>query len=297
MPPETETITLDANGVRFAALSCGEGPLVLCLHGFPDTANTWADLLPKLADAGYRAVAPHMRGYAPTAVPQHGNYDPETLADDVFALAHALDARHFSIVGHDWGAVAAYAAAMRNTGRLRGIVAAAVPPLVRFLGNMRPAQIRRSWYMFFFQLPGVAEKRLARDDFALVERLWRDWSPNWHFSPADIAPVKQALAEPQARKAALGYYRALLPSLMRPARARRLLAGKMDVPAQVVAGRQDGCIGPDVFKGTADCFSGECDLAYMDAGHFMHREQPDAFNRYVLDFLGRHSPPAKRTAN
>jgi len=290
-------IQLQANGIAFSALACGEGPLVLCLHGFPDSARTWSGLLPALAATGYRAVAPFMRGYAPTEVPADGRYDPGSLAADVFALADALGAQRFFVVGHDWGAVAAYAAATNRSERLLGIVTAAVPPLPRFLSNMRGAQLRRSWYMLFFQLPGIAEKRLARNDFALVERLWRDWSPDWDFTAADIAPVKQALATPAARTAALGYYRALLPTLLNPHRARPLLGTKTTTPALIMAGTRDGCIGTEMFTGSENGFTGACDTLHLDAGHFMHRELPGEFNAHVLHFLDHHRPPGDSAAD
>lgn len=287
MSETAEVLRLHGNGLRFTALAVGEGPLVLCLHGFPDSAHTFDELAPALADAGYRAVAPFMRGYQPTAVPTDGDYRPETLGRDVLALADALGCRRFAIVGHDWGAVAAYAAAALAPERVRGIVTAAVPPLPRFLRNMSPAQVRRSWYMGFFQLPIVADRRVAADGRAFVERLWRDWSPGWDFDVETIAPVQAILGNPDSRRAALGYYRALPASLLGPRRGRerRRLLGRLDVPALVVAGDNDGCIAPSMFAGTEGCFTGSAQLVRLPAGHFMHRELPARFRRLVETFL------------
>lgn len=287
-----DTLHLKANGLQFAARTAGSGPLVLCLHGFPDSADTFGDLLPRLAGAGYQAVAPFMRGYAPTQIPKDGDYRVGTLGRDAIALADALNASRFAIVGHDWGAATACAAAALAPQRVSGIVTAAVPPLRKFVSNMRLGQLRRSWYMGFFHIPWLADAAVARNNCALIERLWSDWSPGWHYTANDIAPVKRILSQPQCRRAALSYYRAMLPVLAGAAgwRERKTLLGQLDVSARIIFGRQDGCIGPDMFRGAAECFSRASDVHGLDAGHFMHRELPDAFAELTLEFLSRINP-------
>ncbi len=262
---------------------------MLCLHGFPDSAQTWDALLPGLADAGYQAVAPFMRGYAPSDVPGDGAYDALTLARDVLALADALAPEApFYLVGHDWGAITGYAAASLAGARLAALVTAAVPPTSRFLAHMSAAQMRRSWYMGFFQLPGVAERALAARDMALIDRLWRDWSPGWAYTRADIAPVKAALSARANRRSALGYYRALPGVVLNKRQRRRMMAWRTTVPTRIVYGETDGCIGPEVFAGSQTCFDGPFDMQALAAGHFMHREAPVAFERLVLDWLHAH---------
>lgn len=289
MSAPIQTIELQANQLTFIARSCGEGPLALCLHGFPDSAHTWDELLPRLAAAGYRAVAPFMRGYAPTAVPADERYDAGMLAQDVLALARQLSDAPCVLVGHDWGAVTAYAAAIADPARIHAFVAAAVPPTSVFLANMNIAQLRRSWYMLFFQCHGLAERRLAANDMALVERLWRDWSPGWAFTSDDIAPAKQALAHPAARRAALGYYRALLPLLLNTRRRGQMMSARISVPGRLIYGQQDGCIGAELFAHSTDCFDVPSDLQAMAAGHFMHRERPERFAELVLDWFDKHA--------
>ncbi len=286
-----QTLQLNANGLRFTAHAAGKGPLVLCLHGFPDSAHTWDALLPELAGAGYRAVAPFTRGYAPTQIPADGDYSVATLALDVLALADALGERQFYIVGHDWGAVMAYAAAAFAPDRILGICTAALPPFRQFLLNTRAAQARRSWYIGFFQLPFLPELALRKNDCALIDKLWRDWSPGWDYSAADIAPVKEILGQHASCKAALGYYRALPPALVGPrAQGDRVrMFARLDVPARVIRGTQDGCIGTDSFAGTQARFTSPCELHTMTAGHFMHREQPREFAGNVLEFLADSS--------
>src|SRR2546423_8762255 len=126
----TEIATIRANDLTFGYLEAGDGPLALCLHGFPDSAWTWRHLLPALADAGYHAVAPWLRGYAPTAVPADGRYQSGALVADAVALHDAFGGDGDAVlVGHDWGAIAAYGAAAVAPDRWRRVVTGPVPAL------------------------------------------------------------------------------------------------------------------------------------------------------------------------
>jgi len=287
-----ETLKLKANGLDFTARACGNGnsPLVLCLHGFPDSAYTWDVLLPELAAAGYRAIAPFARGYAPTQVPSDGDYSAPTLGLDVIGLADALGTGKFHIIGHDWGAVMAYAAAAYAPERVISMVTAAVPPLRRFLLNMRPKQMGRSWYIGFFQMPWVPEQHVKKDNCAFIDQLWRAWSPDWEYSEQDIAPVKAILSQRENCKAALGYYRALPWPLVNPraGRERSRLLGTMHTPTRVISGEQDGAMGPEQFIGTESCFDVPSELLTWNAGHFMHREYPEKFRDAALEFLAKY---------
>ena len=204
--------TVTANGLEFAYLSAGpeDGPLALCFHGFPDTARTWRHLLPRLADAGFRAVAPFLRGYAPTGVPVDGAYDTGTLALDACALHDALGGGDDAVlVGHDWGALLAYPAAAHEPDRWAKVVTMAVPPPRALgFGFFDYPQLRRSFYVFLFQTP-LAELAVSLDDHAFLDRLWADWSPGYDGS-WDRARVKDALAGEANLSAAIGYYRAML---------------------------------------------------------------------------------------
>jgi pimeloyl-ACP methyl ester carboxylesterase len=161
--------------VGTATLSClvdGDGPLVVMAHGFPDGPSTFRHQVAALR--GYRVVRPFMRGYAPSSVARDGRYDAGRLADDLLAVGEHFSREPFVLVGHDWGAVAAYAAAARAPSRIRKLVTAAVPhPRVAGLRWLKPRQLAKIWYMAFFQLRGIAERRLRRDDFRFVDELWR----------------------------------------------------------------------------------------------------------------------------
>lgn len=280
-----------ARGIEFHTLEAGDGPLVLCLHGFPDHARSFRYQLPVLAAAGFRAVAPFMRGYAPTGPAPDGCYQTAALAGDAVALIEALGYQDAVVVGHDWGALAAYGAALAAPRRVRTLVAAAVPYgpqlVTAMTGNYD--QHKRSWYMFFFQMP-LAEAAVAQDDFAFLERLWRDWSPGWQWPSEEMAALKETFHQPGVLAAALGYYRAAFnPALQDPALAdlqMRMLMTPIEVPALYLHGADDGCIGRELVAGMADFFPRGLRVEMVPgAGHFLHQERPDVVNRVLLEFL------------
>ena len=214
-----EQRTITANGLEFAYLTDGpdDGPLALCLHGFPDTAHTWRYLLPELAAAGFRAVAPFLRGYAPTAgAGRRALPDRGAGAGRQRAARGARRRRDAVIVGHDWGALATYGAVAHQPDRWRRAVTAAVPPTASIgMSLFTYAQLQRSWYMFFFLSP-LAEVALPLDDYSFIDHLWRDWSPGYD-GAWDVARVKESIGDPERIVAAIGYYRALYdPSLQVP---------------------------------------------------------------------------------
>lgn len=276
---------VEANGIRFGYFEAGQGPLVLCLHGFPDTAHTFLATLEALAEKGFRAVSPFMRGYPPSSGPANGDYSILRLGEDVLALIPALGHHRAHVVGHDWGAVAAYVAANLGPERLGKLVTAAVPHLR--VQRPIPAQLRRSWYIGFFQLPRVPEWRIRRQDFALIDRLWRAWSPGWRYTAADVAPVKEALATPEGLCAALGYYRALAGRASLDPLTRKVAFGRIGIPTLTFAGVDDGCMGIEMFENQAEGFTGPLEMIRMEgAGHFMHREDPAEFHQRLIRFLG-----------
>jgi pimeloyl-ACP methyl ester carboxylesterase len=287
-----DQLRVSANGVDFAYLADGpeDGPLALCLHGFPDTAHSWRFLLPELASAGYRAVAPFQRGYAPTSIPEDGRYDTGTLALDACALHEALGGDGSAVlIGHDWGAFATYGAAAYQPERWRRVVTAAVAPQASMAAAFFTFdQLKRSWYVFLFQT-ALAEYAVSLDDYAFIDRLWSDWSPGYDGS-ADAARVKEALAGPERLTAAISYYRATFagPPEHPEAAAAQVASGTTGPqPTLCVHGADDGCMGIDTIGPVTDFLAPGSELVVLeDAGHFMQVEQPEAFNGHVLRFLG-----------
>jgi pimeloyl-ACP methyl ester carboxylesterase len=282
---------IDIDGMGFAYLEAGSGPLALCLHGFPDSAWTWRHLLPRLAADGYRAVAPFLRGYAPTDVPDDGLYQPGAIARDANALHAALGGEDDAVlIGHDWGALATYVAAAAAPERWRRVVAAAVPPQAAIAeAFFSYDQLQRSWYMFFFQSP-LADMAVPIDDLAFIDRLWADWSPGYE-ATEDLAHVKDCLRDPANLTAALGYYRATIGSGARSPELDALeasaAAGPPPQPTLYLHGVDDGCMGIDLADRAASLLtSNGSRMARVDGtGHFLHLEAPDRVNDLIADFL------------
>jgi pimeloyl-ACP methyl ester carboxylesterase len=286
-----EQHSVHANGLLFSYFEAGpsDGPLALCLHGFPDTAQTWRFLLPELAAHGFHAVAPFLRGYAPTEIPPDGHCQIGALISDANALHEALGGGDDAvIIGHDWGALTAYGAVAHHPQRWRRAVTMAVPPTASIgMSLFTYAQLRCSWYTFFFQSP-LADMALPLDDFAFIDGLWRDWSPGYE-AAWDVARVKESIGDPDHLAAAIGYYRALYDNEEHaPQFAEEQAAAFAPTPKPTLYlhGRHDGCmllssIG-DPLEFLAD---GSKVMVVDNAGHFMNVERPDEVNRHVLEFI------------
>ncbi len=299
MSEDFEQLTLHANGLTFSALGQGSGPVVLCLHGFPDHARSFRFQLPALAGAGFRAIAPTLRGYEPSSQPRDGDYHVVRMAEDVVGWLDDLGEKRVHLVGHDWGAVIAYAVCALAPERFRSLTTLAIPyPGRLFSEGIRafPQQLRKSWYMLFFQLRGLADFAVEARDWALIEKLWRDWSPGWELPEIEMAAVKQTLSQPGVKRAALGYYRAFFGLPSQAAReSRKLAESKISPPTLAVTGARDGCMDTrlhDILM-VADDFPAGVEVVRMrSAGHFLHQEEPEEFNRLLLGWLERNANPA-----
>ncbi|HEY1344219.1 MAG TPA: alpha/beta hydrolase [Streptosporangiaceae bacterium] len=305
MAAAVRSATVRANGLEFGLLEAGLGPLALCLHGFPDTAHTWRHLLPVLAGAGFHAVAPFMRGYAPTAVPADGAYQLGALVADAVALHEALGGGGDAVlIGHDWGAEAAYGAAAHAPGRWRRLVTLAVPP-----ASLDPVlfsdydQLKRFFYLFLFRDPlGFADALVAGDQMSFLDRLWQDWSPGYD-AGEDLARVKASLREPANLAAAIGYYRAAgaaggsggpSGAAGRPPEAAARYAAEEQAagrqapqPTLYLHGAADGCIGVGLARRAEHLLAPSSRMVVIeDAGHFPHLEKPGQVNEHVLRWVG-----------
>ena len=266
-----------ANGLQFAYLEEGTGPLVLLLHGFPDTPQTWDAVRPALASAGYRAVSPFMRGYSPTEIPRDGPFDSDTLGRDALALIDALGEKNAIVVGHDWGASAAYSAATLDPDRVALLVTAGIP----HPGSLRPSP-RLLWHVRHFVTlrPMSAAQRIRAGNYAHIDELVQRWSPTWNVPRGETDAVKRAFAEPGCLEAALGYYRAMQPRL--PASHRK----RVTVPTVSFAGTDD-VLPVTAFDRAASWFTNRYDIVRVPGGHFMHREHPAQFIRELLAALAK----------
>jgi pimeloyl-ACP methyl ester carboxylesterase len=281
---------LHRGSLRLTARAAGDGELVLLLHGFPDTPCTWHAQLPALAAAGYRAVAPWLRGYEPASQAAGGDYTLHTLASDVVAWLDVLGAPRAHLIGHDWGASIAYAAAALAPERFHSLTTLAVPHPRRFAVNWTrmPRQVIQSRYILYFQLPALPERRLRARNGAWLTLLWRRWSPGWQPPESAMAQMRHAFAQPGVIPAALAYYR---QAMQASAESARLMEAIINVPALAIGGTADRCVDPRMFRlclNDAD-FSGGLQVAQIErAGHFPHMEQAEAVNDLILRHLAAH---------
>ncbi|MGY0498278.1 alpha/beta fold hydrolase [Nocardia sp. FBN12] len=280
--------SIDLPDLTMSYLEAGpaDGPLAMVLHGFPDSPASWSDTLDALGDLGYRAVAPWLRGYAPTQIPADGLYQGGAYVRDIDRLHRALVGDQRAVlIGHDIGAAIAYGAAAFDPAKWERVVTISVPPaavLAQMMGSY--TQLRRSWYTFLFQHP-AAEAIIGVDDGAFLDRLWEEWSPGFAH-PAAVAAAKEALPDPAHLTAALGWYRAgFHPELHDPGLTteQQALTATPRQPWLYLHGEHDQCVGIEAAEATAHS------AAISGAGHFPHLEQPEDFRRRVSEFLSAGS--------
>ncbi|HKU42172.1 MAG TPA: alpha/beta hydrolase [Polyangiales bacterium] len=285
--PPVVTGELELPTGHFAYLEQGhaDAPLVLLAHGFPDHPKTFLPLMAVLCAAGYRCVAPWLRGYAPSTL--EGPYDRQRVGDDLADIAEALSPNAPAVlVGHDWGAAATYTAVGRWPQRFRSAVTLAVPHVAAFERNLRKSrsQQQKSLYMGLMMLPGVPERVVSYADFAYIERLWRKWSPNYQVSPDYLRELKSCLRA--SMPAPLGYYRALRPSRMRLRQALLDARIRIYVPLLHLHGADDGCIEFAMSEGEHRYFESEFKSRELPGlGHFLHLEDPRLVGEAILDFI------------
>lgn len=277
---------VEANGIRFHYAAQGEGPLVLLLHGFPECWYSWRHQLPALAGAGYRAVAPDLRGYNLSDKPR-GGYHIESLVEDVVAIAGALGEERAHVVGHDWGGIIAYQVAWRRPEFTRSLVTMNAPHPSAFAAYVRrrPAQMLKSSYMLFFQVPRLAEWVLTRDGArATANAFVRSAKRRDAFTAADLAVYRGAILRPGAARCAINYYR----QAFRQGR-RALPSSPIERPALALWGVGD----PVLERGMNDSLGQwvrDLTVRFIDdCGHWTQQERPEAVNEALVAWLALQS--------
>lgn len=282
-------ILLENGPLRFSGLDLGSGPLVLLLHGFPDTPATFSLQMAALAEAGYRAVAMTMRGYEPSSQPADGDYHGIRMAEDVVAWLDQLGVERAHLVGHDWGSNIAHGAVGLAPHRFLSLTAIAVPHPVRFAEAYAssPEQQARSAYILDFLQPGF-EDHIQADGFAYLDNLWRTWSPGWDGGSL-FADMTKCFSMPGVAKAALEYYRQAFDATSPSGQLTAALFSKpVAVPTLGLFGANDECIAAEIFEGAmqpADYAAGVSCRRIEKAGHFVHAEAAGAVNACLLDWF------------
>lgn len=287
------TRSVAANGFDFHVLEEGDGDrLALCLHGFPELGWSWRHQLPVLAELGYRAWAPDLRGYGATRPRPRRRRDYRTslLVEDVAAIVDAAEASEVVLIAHDWGAALAWQFAIEQVRPLDRLVIMNVPHPQRMLEGLRTfRQLRKSWYMFFFQLPWLPEWALGRNGAEAVGAAFTDSAVHAErFDDDAIRPYRDAASEPGALRAMINWYRAL-PFELRAARVHRDTV--ITTPTLMVWGEQDIALGKELTDRTDELVS-DLTLRFLpDASHWVQQDQPDVVNRMLVAFLRGETVP------
>lgn len=280
------TVFVWANGQRFACDVAGEGDAVaLCLHGFPESRFSWRHQLPALAGHGWRAVAPDLRGYGESSRPAGvAAYRIDALVADVAALFDALSARRRLLVGHDWGALIAWESAIRRVRPLDGLVIMNVPhPAVfRRVLLRSPAQMLRSWYVAFFQLPVLPELMLGAAGARAVGDAFRRMAVDKSAFPEEVLAHYRANARaPGALTAMINYYRANARGLLRKMPEPEAI----EVPVLMVWGEADTALGLELTEGYEPYVRDFTLVRLPGVSHWVQQEAPTRVNAALTDFL------------
>ena len=287
MLPSDVTVThhfVDLPSLRMHYVEAGEGPVVLLLHGFPECWWSWRYQLKALPAAGFRVIAPDLRGYGETD--KQGPYDLDTVTADVCHLIETLGGeKRVRVVGHDWGGAVAWHLASKRPEHCAkvAVLNCPHPQKMREALLVRPKlrQLRKSWYMFFFQLPLLAEYLLTRDDAAeVVKQLRGSAVDRTNFSEAELRPLRDAIQRPGAAAAMVGWYRAGItlkpPPVYPPITSEALL----------IWGKSDVALDYDVLVPGTERFAPRLRVEPIEhCGHFVQAEQPQKVNQLLLDFL------------
>ncbi|MDN4999472.1 alpha/beta fold hydrolase [Bradyrhizobium sp. GCM10027634] len=276
---------VQANGVRFAYLEQGSGPLVMFLHGFPDNAWSYRKQLQVFADAGYRAVSPFLRGYAPTEIPADGIFDPIALGKDLEALIAALsEDGQACVVGMDWGGTSTFQVLATAPSAIKAAVVMNTAHPITFSSIRRDPDIIRSiFHVYFFQM-AYAESSVNIEGLPFVDYLWKLWSPTFD-DPGHLRSIKQTLSSPGTMAAALKYYGGLTDA----GRLGRLPINDMHTPTLTIYGSNDPTAKYSVkeeplFKGPHQR------IVLPDVGHFPHLEREAEVTALIMDWFKAHAP-------
>ncbi len=275
--------TVATNGVRLHTVEAGPegGPLAILLHGFPELWYGWRKQIEPLAAAGFHVLVPDQRGYNLSDKPRPVSaYTLDKLALDVVGLIDESGMGKAHVVGHDWGGAVGWWLGIHHADRIERLALLNIPhPLVMRRTLLKsPRQLRKSSYIFFFQLPGLPERAFRRDGFAYAVKTLRVSSRPGTFTDADVALYREAWSQPGAVRSSLNWYRAAL-------RFQGKLAGRVSVPTLLLWGKKDRYLGSEMAQPSIDlCDDGRLEF-FEDATHWIQHEEPERVNRRLIEFF------------
>ena len=284
---------IEANGLRFEVDTCGSGDiLALCLHGFPENSFSWRYQLPMLAKKGFKAWAPNLRGYGNSSKPVGiHSYSLENLMADVAALIDVSRCKNIVLIGHDWGAVIAWFFTMRKIRKLDRLIICNVPHPAKMDLRRNWSQLRKSWYIFFFQLPRIPEMILGAKNAKLVGQMIKRSSSSPSMFPSEVIDkFTESASKPGSLEAMINYYRGLIRGGgMR--RQAQLGFPLIDIPTLMIWGEEDVALSKKTTLGT-DEFVTDLTLRYLPrVSHWCQQEQPDIVNLMISNFIDNERVP------
>jgi pimeloyl-ACP methyl ester carboxylesterase len=267
----------------------GSGQPMVLLHGFPDCAQNYENQINYFSELGYEVFCPFMPGYHPDDK-ELPSYDPTTISLEIINFIQSLNVSPVTLIGHDWGASTAYGVASMEPSIVDRLITLSVPHGSKLVEAILTDgdQQRRSWYMFYFQLE-LADMGVPLNDYEFIDRLWREWSPDWPGYKEFSMNTIKVLSEDGVLNKALAYYRSTFqttmsgPELSTEQMERR--DQKISCPALYLHGKNDGCIGSNLVNGMEENFEDLTVKILDDCGHFLHLEKPKEVNKIILEFL------------
>lgn len=279
----------------FSTIETGTGEPVLFLHGFPDSNKTFSPIMEEMGKNGFHCVAPVLRGYEPSTISPANKLHLVNLVDDVVGWMEDRRWEKIHLIGHDWGGIIGYAMAMYYPNRIQSLTTIAVPTLRSLQDSFlwAPLQMFQSWYVLLFQVPYLAELTIRANQFAFLDYLWREWSPNFTPNQDHLADIKSNFQNPGVLSSALAYYRSFSDVFSKE--GKESIAGVLDtkisIPTLVFYGLNDGCFHKNLFEHLLleeDFSSDFKKIGFDHAGHFLHWEKREEFIRLTLDWLKTH---------
>jgi pimeloyl-ACP methyl ester carboxylesterase len=298
LPEIAKKKDLIVNGRTYPVIEAGEGPLVVCLHGFPDNYESFQHQIEPFVAAGYRIVCPMMPGFAPGTQPSSGANTPVYAVSEMIAVIECLlsesDEKKCHLVGHDWGALISYMVAHERPDLLYSHAVLSIPYNVNLQRVLLrcPSYVANSWYITFFQLKWLADWVVRRNNFKFFDLLYRTWSPTWENYEDRLASTKETFNAPGVLKWTLSYYRNSIFGLNAASfRFRRIFNGIIKVPTLGIRGDVDGCI-PEIAWNVISpkSFPNGLTLEVMPGiGHFPQLEDPQWISERLIRWVKQHS--------
>jgi pimeloyl-ACP methyl ester carboxylesterase len=273
----------DVGDQRLHYVEAGEGPLVVLLHGFPEFWFGWRRQIEPLAAAGFRVVAPDTRGYNLSSKPEgYEGYAVDLLAADISGLIGALGAESAQLVGHDWGGSIAWTVAMNHPEVVNRLaILNAAHPRRLSEGLHHPSQLRKSWYFFFFAVPGLPENVVHARDWHFFRHFLQDANPP--YTPLEIERYVEAWSQPGAAAGMINYYRASVRQSQKEAAAK---LRPISVPTLVIWGERDSYLGSDLAEPDRDDVPNLDRVERLpDASHWVHHDEAERVNQLLVDFF------------